>query len=170
MKRGIAAVLLLVLLLGASAQEAGLPAVGARELIERPRDYEGKEILFRGEAIGDPLRRGDHAWVNLLDPYAAIGVYLPTGQLSRITSYGSYKSSGDLVSVRGVFHRACAEHGGDMDIHAGSLEVLARGGETAHKPSRIELALLPLSFALALSLYLLWKKREGEVKKVKRPY
>ena len=47
------------------------------ELIENAEEYDGKTILFKGEAIGDPLKRGDHTWVNVSDGNnSAVGVYM----------------------------------------------------------------------------------------------
>jgi len=134
--------------------------VSCKELIDRGRDYEGKEILFEGEAIGDPMRRGDHAWVNLLDSSGAMGAWMPARDLASFVHYGSYREKGDLVRLRGVFHRACPDHGGDMDIHVESIEALARGRAQAHPVDRAELLLAPLSLLAAGGLYAFWRRRE----------
>ncbi len=154
---------LLLILAGALAS---LPAiaetasVGTKDLIEKPRDFDGKTIVFLGEAIGDAMRRGDHAWVNLLDANAAMGIWLPAADSDAIKDWGSYQAKGDVVRIRGVFHRACPEHGGDMDIHAESLEIIARGKASAHPVNQVRLVLMPLSLALASALFLAWKRRE----------
>jgi hypothetical protein len=49
-----------------------------------------------------------------------------------IKYYGDYHNIGDSVRVTGVFNRACKEHGGDMDIHCDSIEVVSNGYERTH--------------------------------------
>lgn len=144
--------------------QAALPTVGSRDLIERGRDYDGKAIWYEGEAIGDPMVRGDHAWVNFLDSNAALGAWLPKELQARIGSYGSYRGKGDIVRVRGIFHRACPDHGGDMDIHVEALEFVSRGGTVAHTPATATLILAPLSILAALGLYLFWRRREEAIR------
>ena len=163
----LGAVLALGILVAAGAEEggAGHAKVGAKALIADPRAYDGREILFEGEAIGDSMRRGDNAWVNVLDADAALGVYAPLADLDAIGVFGSSRARGDLVLVRGTFHRACPDHGGDMDIHASSITVVRPGHATPHPVDALELVLLPISIALAAGLYIVWRKREAAVRK-----
>jgi len=155
------------ILVGAGAEEDGAsPArVGAKALIADPRAYDGREILFEGEAIGDPMRRGDHAWINVLDADAALGVYAPLSDLDTIGAFGSSRAKGDIVLVRGIFHRACPDHGGDMDIHATSVTIVQPGHATPHPVDTLKLILVPVFIALAAGLYVVWRKREAAVKK-----
>ena len=111
------------------------------------------------------MRRGDHAWVNVLDADAALGVYAPVAATNAIGVFGSSRAKGDLVLVRGVIHRACPDHGGDMDIHATSITVVQPGHATPHPVNNFKLALMPLSIALAAGLYIIWRKREAAVRK-----
>jgi hypothetical protein len=141
------------------AAGSSIPAPGTKDLIDRPLEYDGKIVSLTGEAIGDPMRRGDHAWVNVLDSYAAIGVFLPSGCLATIERYGSNKQKGDTLRILGVFRRACPEHGGDMDIHALDIEVAARGFATPHPADIRGVVLAPLSLAIAAALFLAWRKR-----------
>jgi hypothetical protein len=164
MNRTIVTVFILVAALSAAGAETS-PLVGTKELIEHPRDYDGKVVVFVGEAIGAPMRRGDSAWVNVLDPDAAMGVFMPASMLRGIANYGSNRTKGDRLKVAGVFHRACPDHGGDMDIHAASVEVVAAGTSTPHPVDRVKLALVPASFIAAALLYILWKKREAAARK-----
>lgn len=141
------AVLAAVLLAGGcrpqGVAEPSPNAVSSIELVERPKEYDGKTIDFQGEAIGEVMVRGDHAWIHLNDDAyyaenveegAALGgfnsgmaVWLPTELAERIGLYGDYKHEGDIVEVTGTFNPACAIHGGDMDIHATSLKVVVPG-------------------------------------------
>jgi hypothetical protein len=101
--------------------------VGSNDLINNARQYDGKVVVYAGEIIGDIMKRGDYAWINVLEGGSAIGVWVERSLLKEISFSGSYKSIGDGVEITGVFHRACPEHGGDLDIHAQSLRVTGAG-------------------------------------------
>jgi hypothetical protein len=141
------------------AEDSAIPAPGTKDLIDRPLEYDGKIVALTGEAIGEPMRRGDHAWVNVLDSYAAIGVYIPSGDLALVERYGSNKQKGDTLRILGVFRRACPEHGGDMDIHALDVGIEARGFPTPHPADIRFIVLAPFSLAIAAALFLAWRKR-----------
>jgi hypothetical protein len=102
-------------------------SISSIELINNAKQYDGKTITYEGEVIGDVMKRGDFAWINLNDGVQAIGVWLQNSLLKDITFTGSYSSKGDMVEVKGVFHRACPEHGGDLDIHAQSIRKISPG-------------------------------------------
>ncbi len=144
-----------------SCQTPQFSAAQAGDLVERATFYDGKEVLFEGEAIGDRMARADHAWINILGEGYAIGVWMSAGDSASIDRFGSYASEGDRVAIRGVFHRACPEHGGDMDIHADSVAVVARGKPLARAIPAARLILAPVSLICAVFLYMMWKKREA---------
>lgn len=122
-----------LLLVGACLSgRSALPEVSSSDLIERAREWDGQTIVYRGEAVGEVMRRGRFAWVNLHDGASAIGVWFPFRFAERIKILGDYFHSGDIVRITGVFHRACAEHGGDLDIHAVALEKVADGSPREH--------------------------------------
>lgn len=154
---------LLAAICPAAASEGAAGAYGHAsipDLIEKASTFEGKRIEVDGEVIGDKLRRADGVWVTLLADGAAIGVFLSTGDALNIATLGSYARVGDLIRVQGVFHRACAQHGGDLDLHAEKVTKLAGGRTTPHAvaPGRIF-----WSVALCLSgatLAALWRLRE----------
>lgn len=137
--------------------------VGAKELIDRPYEFDGDTVIFQGEAIGEAMRRGGWTWANVLDGYAAIGVFAPSGVMKPVTAYGSNKATGDIVRVVGIFHRACPDHGGDMDIHAVSIEVVERGKPTPRPVDPFVLALTPVSFIFAALCFFLWRKRKAAI-------
>lgn len=145
-------------------------AVGptSSQLVEHPRSYDGAEVVFTGEAIGEAMVRGDGAWIHLNDDGYMLhnveegaplegfnsgqAVWLPAAEARKIEYFGDHRHQGDIVRVEGVFHAACVEHGGDMDIHATSLRVLKRGWvvkDPVQRPKLIwSLVLAPIALAL----------------------
>jgi hypothetical protein len=101
----------------------------SKDLIQNAEAYDGKLVVYKGEIIGEIMRRGDYAWINLLDGENdnAIGVWVPGTLIKDIGYTGSYKSIGDEIEVTGIFHRSCSEHGGDLDIHAQAIIRTAAG-------------------------------------------
>lgn len=93
------------------------------DLIENGKALDGKLVEIKGEAIGEPMKRGNHTWINISDGSSAMGVWIKNEDADKVRTFGNYKFKGDIVSISGIFYRACSEHGGDMDIHAESLIV-----------------------------------------------
>jgi hypothetical protein len=128
MKRAI----ILIFFCGAACF-AYLPAVcfaqqiSSARLINNAREYDGKSVVYVGEAVGDVMVRGDFAWVNINDGENAIGVWLDKESAGEIQFTGSYRAKGDQLEITGVFHRNCIQHGGDMDIHAQSIRKISPG-------------------------------------------
>lgn len=133
----------LCLALVVPASAFGLEAPTSGELVNEPKRFDGMRIEFKGEAIGEAMRRGENAWLHLNDDAymlknveegAPLGgfnsgmpVWAPGALADRVEVFGDYKHQGDVVRVEGVFNAACTQHGGDMDIHADSLRILAAG-------------------------------------------
>jgi len=123
------------------------------ELVEHPARWDGKIIAFVGEAVSCRMVRGSYAWIHLNDDSYAErsvedgggltgynsgqAVWVPASLTSQIATYGGYRDQGDVVRAVGVFHAACAEHGGDMDIHAGAL-VIEQPGRAIPHPLQLE--------------------------------
>lgn len=101
--------------------------ISSTELINKAKQYDGKIVVYQGEVIGDIMKRGEFAWVNVNDGVNAIGIWLDKSLLKNIVYTGSYKSLGDIVEVEGMFHNRCLEHGGDLDIHAQSIRKIKDG-------------------------------------------
>ena len=99
------------------------------------------------------MLRGEFAWVNINDGDNAVGVWMKASLAKEINFTGSYKTQGDKVEVAGIFHRACLEHGGDLDIHAQSLRKL-ENGRTVNQV--LSLDKKNLSLILLGALFLLW--------------
>lgn len=101
--------------------------LSSSELINKAKEYDGKLITYTGEVIGDVMLRGEFAWVNINDGDNALGVWMSAALAKEIKFAGSYKFRGDSLEIMGTFHRACLEHGGDLDIHAQTLRKLGNG-------------------------------------------
>ncbi|HWR10492.1 MAG TPA: hypothetical protein VN445_01595 [Rectinemataceae bacterium] len=143
---------------------ATVPALRAPDLVEKASVYDGVEVKVEGEIIGEVMARGDHSWINILDNGTALGVWLEKNLLPEIAYIGSYEAIGDKVRVTGAMHRACPEHGGDLDIHADTIELIGRGSAISHT---LDLRRLGAAAALCVSgafLAVLWRKRESRKK------
>lgn len=112
------------------------PAYGAQltigELLKNPQQWNNQQVEITGEALGDLMRRDEHVWLNLGDQGAALGVWGEAALFEDVVNLGDYNHSGDIVRVKGEFHFACPEHGGDMDLHVQELEVIEAGAVIEH--------------------------------------
>lgn len=123
------------------------------ELISNAKAYDDKLVIYSGEVIGDVMLRGDFAWVNINDGDSAIGIWINSALAKEINFTGAYKSQGDIVEITGVFHRACLEHGGDLDIHAQTLRKTTAGKIIEHKADSFKMKLILI---LLGALFLVW--------------
>jgi len=101
--------------------------ISSKELIQNAREYDGKTVVYKGEVIGDIMTRKGFVWINVNDGVNAIGIWSKKDLAKDILYTGGYKSRGDTVEVKGIFHRACLEHGGDLDIHIEELNKINSG-------------------------------------------
>ncbi|MGE5580035.1 MAG: DNA-binding protein [Bacillota bacterium] len=125
------------------------------ELVNRAREMDGLVVRLVGEAVGDLMVRGDHAWVNILDASGtAIGVFLPKEEALKVKSLGKYRQKGDVVDLIGVFHNSCDVHDGEPDVHADSIAVVENGHSVSYpvEVSRMVLGGILLVLAGALGL------------------
>lgn len=115
------------------------------ELVERADMFDGSVVVFRGEAIGEAMVRGNWAWLHVNDdsymernveegqPLGGLNsgmpIWVPAAEAAEVMVFGDYRHEGDIIEVRGVFNAACPEHGGDMDIHAVYVDVIRSGRE-----------------------------------------
>ena len=135
--------------------------VSSTELINSAKQYDGKTVVYAGEIIGDIMARGDYAWINVNDGKNAIGIWVGKDLVKEITYTGSYKFKGDVVEVNGVFHRACIQHGGDLDIHAQSLTKIIPGQPTPEIPNfkKGNIVILLLGALVVIWILTLLKRR-----------
>lgn len=127
----IALVLSVFLLTGTTASAA--ETISINDLIENSMENDGQTVTIKGEAIGEVLERGDHAWVNVSDGGNAIGIWMTIEEANKIEYFGDYKNIGDTIMVTGIFSRNCPEHGGDIDIHCNELLIIS-SGNPVHEP------------------------------------
>ena len=128
-------------------------ATSSAELINNAKQYDGKEVVYEGEVIGETMNRGSFAWLNVNDGFYALGVWAPVEMASSIQYRGSYKFVGDKIRVSGIFNRACIEHGGDPDIHATGINVISAGRPIAHQA---DVGKKNISIILAGALLFIW--------------
>ncbi|MEN6419583.1 MAG: hypothetical protein ABFC73_11765 [Clostridiaceae bacterium] len=159
-KKSLLVIITLLLLIVPAVSLAEAESVGSNDLIDRAKDYDGQAVVYEGEVVGDILYRGDYAWLAVSDGANTIGCYVTKAQAEQISFVGGYGKRGDTVRVEGVFHRACAEHGGDLDLHADTVKIITVGGLVNTPQSRLVTvlaAVLPLPAAALL--FLVWKRR-----------
>jgi hypothetical protein len=151
--------------LPASAAGAVAPLVSSGELVENAKEWDGKRVVFEGEAIGDVMVRGAVGWLHVNDdayaelPIPAGGtpqgynsghaVLAPASEAAKVTMFGSYRARGDIVRVTGTFRAADPEHGGDMLIEADRIDVLEPGFAIVREVPRWKLLLLAVLAVVA---------------------
>jgi len=128
--------------------------VDSTTLLNNSFKYDGKTIEFRGEAIGEIMKRGKYAWVNIHDGQNAIGVFMKYEDAKKIKYLGRYLVKGDIVLVKGIFNRSCKVHGGDTDIHALEVQIVKRGYKMQEQINKIKAAFAILIFSLGS--FLMW--------------
>ncbi|MDD5166745.1 MAG: DNA-binding protein [Candidatus Omnitrophica bacterium] len=109
--------------------------VSSTDLIKHAKSYDAKMVVYEGEVIGDVMRRGDFAWVNVSDGQNAVSIWMKSVLANEIKYTGSYKSIGDGLEITGIFNRACPEHGGDLDIHAQVVRKTGAGRLLNERPN-----------------------------------
>lgn len=137
------------------------PATPVSRLVGKAAMYDGRTVTLEGELVGDVMKRGAHEWICVLDDGTAIGVWADSTTLYSEMLIGGYDAQGDTVRITGEFHRACSDHGGDLDIHLETIELLAPGAKIAH-PVPLRRAIAAFMFCISGCLFtFLWKRREG---------
>jgi len=132
--------------------------LNSNELINQAARYDGKVITYAGEVVGDVMVRGNYAWINVNDSNNAIGIWVDKIKVQDIIYTGNHKARGDWVEITGVFHRACSEHGADLDIHGEAVKKIVPGRpileEADREKRKIAVTLLGgLCLALILQLF-----------------
>lgn len=170
----LAVLSLLPMLSGCQALQPTAPSnpnvITSADLVEQPKANDGDVIEFTGEAIGEAMVRGDYAWLHLNDDAyylknaeegsglhgfnSGMPVFLSADLADEVEVFGDYTHEGDVVMVSGTFNATCAQHGGDMDIHAESLEQVLAGHRVIDEPRPWKIV---LAAGLSLLVALLWQ-------------
>jgi hypothetical protein len=143
------------------SSEAFAQPCSSTELIANAKKYDGSNVTYQGEVVGEVMRRGNFSWVNVHDGSNAIGLWVPAQLTREIVYAGSYKAKGDVVEVSGIFRRACPEHGGDLDIHVYSLRKIDSGRLVAEKinTAKVFQSLVLLGVLVALWILTLFLRK-----------
>lgn len=134
--------------LGRIREEIDLRGRVTSELVHAcPTVFDGLEVHYAGELVGDLLHREGGAWVMVNDddyaletgPLAThrdprgmnsgLNVWLPDGLHDRITGLGAPNRRGDVVHLVGRIHRTDPRDGGGLTLRAQQLTVLAPATE-----------------------------------------
>ena len=153
MKKHFTLTLIILFLVFSSLTVAFSQSLSSSELIKNSKEYDGKIVTYSGEVIGDVMLRGEFVWVNINDGQNALGIWMSAALAQEIKFTGNYRSRGDSLEIVGVFHRACLEHGGDLDIHAQSLRKIGNGRIVKE---RLNFDKVSLSLILLGALFLIW--------------
>jgi len=137
-------------------------SISSDELINNAKQYNGKTVSYSGEVIGDIMVRKEHAWVNVNDGKNAIGIWIQKELTNNIQYTGRYNVKGDILEIKGIFHRSCLEHGGDLDIHAQSITKISPGSKI---PRAINTGAINLAFGLSCILLLVFLLRMRQSRK-----
>ncbi|MDP2814785.1 MAG: hypothetical protein Q8S15_05605 [Erysipelotrichaceae bacterium] len=134
--------------------------VTINQIIANSHDFDQSVIMIEAEVILEVLERNENAWINVNDGTNAIGVFLPLSMTADLEVFGDYEHQGDTVRVVGVFSRNCVEHGGEIDIHASSLEVIKQGVKQNHKVPVWKGLLALVGVSMSITALLLHRKRK----------
>lgn len=151
----LAALLVLAPSSRALAATAAVPVDGP-VLASGTSGLDGERVVLEGECVSEALYGGrDHVWVNVLSNGTAIGVWMPQELAAELGVVGTWKNTGDVVRVVGVFNEACDQHGGDLDVHAETLALL-RPGERRDRP--VSWWKLAVGLAGGVAAYVGWRR------------
>ncbi len=149
--------------------EEGFPAggrVSSTQVFLCPSAYDGKQVTYVGEVVGEVLPRRGGAWAQVNDDdYALVtgpvvghrersgfntglSVWLEGDLAERIEAPGRPALRGDVVLLRGTILRADPDDGGGITLRATELETLAG-------PLELEPPLHTLQVVVAVVLTLL---------------
>lgn len=130
--------------------------------------YDNQRVRVTGEVVGDRRQTFEdpgNSWITVTDPSFEVNntieLHMSDEQASRIDTYGSYNSQGSVISVQGIFHLVCSEHGGTSDVHVETMTVASRGKKIVY-PFQWE-SFIPGAVALVaggILMGILWYVRE----------
>jgi len=133
--------------------------ISSKELINDAKSFDGKAVVYAGEAVTQVLNRGAYSWIALNDGYNTIGIWCKSASADSVKFVGDYKNRGDYIEVKGIFNRACPIHGGELDIHAEEITVVKTGYLVEEKLSAKRTALAIALFLFTIPVAIIFRKR-----------
>ena len=144
--------------------------VSLKEVLSNPDYYHNKEITFIGEVVGEPLDDNGNTWINVLDGNYHIGVYIDNINfryplVEDIKHFGTFKTKGDIVKIKGIFHKNCPMHS-SRDVHIYSLHVEKEGFyfnrpiSSLKKEALFKLAIICLTLAVIYFIKVKYVRRD----------
>ncbi len=159
--------------------EEGLPPGGrisSTQVFLCPSAYDGKQVTYVGEVVGELLPRRGGAWAQINDDeYALVtgpvvghreragfntglSVWLPDDLAARIEAPGRPALRGDVVLLRGTILRADPDDGGGITLRATELETLA-GPLQLEPPLHTHQAVVAVVLSLLAMAASLWARQ-----------
>lgn len=132
-------------------------------LINNASKYDKKVITVKGEAVGEPMKRGNYTWVNIGDGSNAVGIWMKNKDADKIGTFGSDKFRGDVLVVTGTFSRACSEHGGDLDIHGISVKIQSKGYKNSETLDKNTMTVSIILSAVTLCILMLYYHKRKQL-------
>lgn len=134
------------------------------DLIEEANSIDHREVMVKGEVIGDVMNRGAYTWINIEDKSGQMGLWVPRELADKVEHAGDYHYRGDVIEVSGEFRRADTALGGEMVIYVNVLTIAERGFKIEHfesnkKKETLLLLILCVTVIILLS-HLRYKRKE----------
>jgi hypothetical protein len=146
--------------------------VFAFEGMEDLKAKSGEKVVIIGEAIGNPIKAKDGAWLNLFDGQEHMSVYVKKPEiLDAIRYWGSFKTQGDIVKVSGIYNKICNQH--DIaDVHLTGFSIHVRGApnEDYAAPEKQFFSIILIAICLATSLVYFIKIRRPAKTNENKPH
>lgn len=150
--------------------------ISSTQVFACPAAFDGLEVTYVGEVVGDLLARRGGAWVQVNDDVYALevgpvighrelsgfntglSVWLPDGLHEAIEDVGRPYQRGDVILVRGTLLRADPDDGGGTTVRAEELEVLERA-LVIDPPFHTLQAIVAGILGILAALSVLWARR-----------
>lgn len=150
--------------------------ISSDQIFACPQAFDGRRIVFAGEAIGELLRRDGGAWLQVNDDAYALevgplgrhddlrgfnsglSVWLPDGMHEQVQGVGGPSRRGDVLLLEGQLLRADPADGGGTTLRADRMVVLAPSVEL-DEPLHVLQLLVAAGMAVLAIGTLLWSRR-----------
>lgn len=149
--------------------------VSSTQVFRCPAAYDGLDVSYAGEVVGEVLPRDGGAWAQVNDDVYALrvgplvghreldgfntglSVWLPDGLHERIEAAGRPGRRGDVILVRGTLLRTDPDDGAGLTIRAEELEVVAPTVEI-EDPLHVPQLIVAIVLALLATAATVWSR------------